>query len=639
MSEALLGVYRNIGEDRYVSARELPPESGAFGRAAWEIYDRQFGRFTGAALDPDLGRFNRPDVRFGRPLFPSGRTIVVLPAAPLAGGELEALRNVRANVVLLANPEGLVSLQSEGLGTDLLLVERTRVGDRSMARGLEPGPGCGVLLDPASEVTAWERRGAPRWLARSTYSWGVWPASGVATALAGGATSIALLGSRREGSRASRDRESSDALLALLARIPDIRFVDFEGESTRPGWHSGDWTHLNAARGSGPRIEWRDEGGFDSVVSGAISDVRRVAAILPEAQRALALAQRARAGASIPDRELTRTIETVLAWGSDACLRRTLQCALGLTFLPRLWRSGISMTSPERLWRPLMLSLRELTMQAQRLESRLLSHVRDAGPRGLADQAASAGSVAGTREAARGLRRARDESRVSVIVPVVDRHAHVAAAVRSVLAQTYSNLEVLVVYGPGVGEACEAVKALGDQRVQLVACTGGLAQAMNVGIGTASGGFIALHGADDLSHPERLARQVGYLDSHPDIAVVATATTVVDEDGSPIPLASEATTVPDTWTPEAIERQLLFGRCFEPGSVLARRRVIEWAGGYRARLANAPDMDLWLRLLPTSRFAKLPTRLHARRVVSTTLEDMGGASTPSAPWGTGNDRC
>jgi hypothetical protein len=108
------------------------------------------------------------------------------------------------------------------------------------------------------------------------------------------------------------------------------------------------------------------------------------------------------------------------------------------------------------------------------------------------------------------------------------------------------------------------------------------------------------------------------------------ATTVVDEDGSPIPLASEATTLPDTWTPEAIERHPLFGRCFEPGSVLARRRVIEWAGGYRARLANAPDMDLWLRLLPTSRFAKLPTRLHARRVVSTRLEQASGAAGPSS---------
>ena len=58
-------------------------------------------------------------------------------------------------------------------------------------------------------------------------------------------------------------------------------------------------------------------------------------------------------------------------WGADPSIRWALQRALGLTFLPRLWRTGVSMASPQRLWRPIVLTLNELVEQADRFESRL----------------------------------------------------------------------------------------------------------------------------------------------------------------------------------------------------------------------------------------------------------------------------
>ena len=54
-------LYRAIGDDRYVTPGELPPESGDAGRALWEVYDRHFGRFTGAGLDPAFSRFVRAE--------------------------------------------------------------------------------------------------------------------------------------------------------------------------------------------------------------------------------------------------------------------------------------------------------------------------------------------------------------------------------------------------------------------------------------------------------------------------------------------------------------------------------------------------------------------------------------------------
>lgn len=618
MSEAMLGVYRAIGEDRHVSASELPPESGTFGRTAWEVYDRHFGRFTGAAIDPELTRLDRPDARFGSPVFPSSRPIVVHTGGAVSGEAAAFLSARRDDIVLLAAPAGADVLRALDVDPDLVLVGRERAGDTSWDRRQDPAPESACLVDPAVPPLAWERRRSGFWLARPTYSWGSWPANAVAIALAGGATTVALVGARSPEKRACRTTDASDALLALLAEIPGPRFLDLDEAPSPAGWTRADWDAVGSGSGSGPGIEWRDEGGFDLVLANATRDAARVSAVLADAHDALGLAQRARAGAAIPRRELTRTIETVLAWGCDPCLRWALQGTLGLTFLPRLWRTGISMAAPDRLWRPLMLAVQELTDQARRLDSRLLALRRADLPL----DAAGAHLSGGSRLQARMSDRPIDPARVSVVIPVTDGRVRIAAAVKSVLAQTYTNLEVLVVHHPGCAETCADLRAIDDDRVRLLECGRDLAEAMNVGLEAATGGLIALHGADDLSHPHRIARQVAYLQAHEDIAVVATATAVVDEDGSRVTVAEADPATPDeAWTPEAIERHLLFGRCFEAGSVLARRSVIEWAGGYRTRLATAPDQDLWLRLLPTARFAKLPTRLHARRAGAVSHED------------------
>ena len=69
---------------------------------------------------------------------------------------------------------------------------------------------------------------------------------------------------------------------------------------------------------------------------------------------------------------------------------------------------------------------------------------------------------------------------------------------------------------------------------------------------------------------------------------------------------------PPLWTPDALEVGLRTGRCFAPGSAMVRRDVLRQAGGYRLRAGAPPDHDLWQRLVPQVRFAKLPTRLYTR---------------------------
>ena len=120
-----------------------------------------------------------------------------------------------------------------------------------------------------------------------------------------------------------------------------------------------------------------------------------------------------------------------------------------------------------------------------------------------------------------------------------------------------------------------------------------------------------------MSHPARLARQVAFLEANPSVDVLATVAEYIGPDGA---------AVDDDWvrtirrqhdvatTHEQIARVLPITCCLTHGLVLTRAAVLRRAGGYRHEFVPADDYDLWLRLLPRHRFAKLPDRLYSYRV-------------------------
>src|SRR5262245_2206009 len=124
---------------------------------------------------------------------------------------------------------------------------------------------------------------------------------------------------------------------------------------------------------------------------------------------------------------------------------------------------------------------------------------------------------------------------VSVVMPVYNGERFVLEAVRSILAQTLRDFELLVVDDGSTDRTAEllAVEQARDERliVHRLPSNVGFRTALNAGCALARGELIARMDADDISLPTRLARQVEFLRQHPDVAVVGAAIQVIDGNG------------------------------------------------------------------------------------------------------------
>lgn len=193
------------------------------------------------------------------------------------------------------------------------------------------------------------------------------------------------------------------------------------------------------------------------------------------------------------------------------------------------------------------------------------------------------------------------------------RGAYLPLAVDSVLRQTFSALELLVIddaSSDGSLSTLELVAAR-DPRLRLLKNPGaGLVAALNFGIAQAQAEFIARMDADDIALPERLSRQVEFLEKTPGISVVGTQVAFIDAAGS---LTGERTSFPTE--PEEITKALTVRGCVvRHPSVLARKISLLAVGGYRPACDKAEDYDLWLRLVDGNRIANLPDVLLHYRV-------------------------
>lgn len=233
--------------------------------------------------------------------------------------------------------------------------------------------------------------------------------------------------------------------------------------------------------------------------------------------------------------------------------------------------------------------------------------------------------------------------KVTVLMPVYNGETYLGEAIKSILNQTFTDFEFLIINDGSSDESLKIINSYKDKRIRLISNDKnvGLVNTLNKGIALSCGQYIARMDCDDISLPERLAKQVAYMDSQPEVCVCGTWIRTIGE------------IYGDVWDypsdDSAIRCSLLFGSVIAHPSVIIRKGGLEkYQLFYDARYTHAEDYELWVRCSKYMLLANIPEvlvlyRMHKQQIVkrecqgkeksasrirSLQIEDLGVFPTP-----------
>ncbi|MBO9659300.1 MAG: glycosyltransferase [Chitinophagaceae bacterium] len=201
---------------------------------------------------------------------------------------------------------------------------------------------------------------------------------------------------------------------------------------------------------------------------------------------------------------------------------------------------------------------------------------------------------------------------VSVIIPCYNTEKYVADTIRSVLAQTYPSIEIIVVDDGSKDSSPEVIRSFaGDGRIKILSQpNSGVSAARNNGLKNAKGVYVAFLDADDWMYPTNIEEKVKILQQF--TADVAYSTVEVsDEKLSPLHLACGAN--PNRFAEEVFN--FVPSPIHSPSSAVIRRSAVEESGGFDIDLSTSADLDIWIRLSFKYKFARIEKPLVKYRLV------------------------
>lgn len=194
-------------------------------------------------------------------------------------------------------------------------------------------------------------------------------------------------------------------------------------------------------------------------------------------------------------------------------------------------------------------------------------------------------------------------------MPVYNCETYVQTAVESVLNQTYTDFEFLIIDDASTDKTLSIIKSFTDSRIKIIEkpINSGYTNSLNYGLKIAKGDYIARMDGDDICFPERFEKQLAFLDANPEVIVCGTSYKIVGND--------KQITVPIHH--EEIAIGLLKGNCVAHPSVMMRREKLAiFSIQYDLTTEPAEDYDLWIRLLAIGKLHNLPDVLLEYRLYS-----------------------
>ncbi|OGR65003.1 MAG: hypothetical protein A2X31_07535 [Elusimicrobia bacterium GWB2_63_22] len=191
---------------------------------------------------------------------------------------------------------------------------------------------------------------------------------------------------------------------------------------------------------------------------------------------------------------------------------------------------------------------------------------------------------------------------ISVVMPVYNGEATVLASITSILAQTYKNLELIVVDDQSTDGTLRLINSVRDPRVRVISHPkrNGVGAIRRFGTGHARGEYVAVLDSDDIAFPERLEAQLDYMRRN-SLKLCGTWAYLVGPDGQRREFRHPV-------KPEDIRKNIICTNCFVHSTVMFTKEAYDLVGGYNPSpaLSYVEDYDLWLRMVARYPAGNLP---------------------------------
>ena len=195
--------------------------------------------------------------------------------------------------------------------------------------------------------------------------------------------------------------------------------------------------------------------------------------------------------------------------------------------------------------------------------------------------------------------------KVTVLMPAYNAEKYISEAIQSVLDQSFSDFELLIINDRSTDKTKDVIKKFSDNRIKIIDHEGkGISSALNAGLKLAKGYYIARFDADDVCIKKRLERQVNFLDANHDYILIGTDAEYIKENGDHL---FDFHCV--SYSYDDIIMRLHQYCPFIHSSVMYKKNDVIKAGGYSMHAHNFEDYLLWVKIVKAGKCCNLPDAL------------------------------